>query len=133
MTIKRTLDVLLKPGDISPDRIHGKTVIVIDVLRASTSIATALAYGAKRVIPCSSIDEARNIAKSEGPQNVLLCGERSGKKIPGFDIGNSPLHYANDSVQDKTIVFTSTNGSQMINNMKNGDQVIIGSFVNSPK
>jgi len=131
LTKKRTLDVLLKPGDIAPERIRGKTIVVVDVLRASTSIVTALAHGAKKVIPCSTVEEAWEAAKSEQQKDVLLCGERSGKRISGFDLGNSPLNYSNDHVRGKTIVFTSTNGSQMISIVKTGDAVIIGGFINS--
>lgn len=131
MKTKRTLDVLLQPGEISPDRIRGKTIVVIDVLRASTSLVTALANGAKLIIPCDTVEEAREIKKSNLYQNILLCGERSGKRISGFDLGNSPMCYTEDKVRDKTIVFTSTNGSRAINSVTDGSQIVIGGFINS--
>jgi len=106
-------------------------VVVIDVLRASTTLVTALAHGAMEVIPCSTVEEARKINRSMGREDVLLCGERGGKKLTGFELGNSPLQYNAKVVQGKTIVFTSTNGTRMINLMEGGDSVFIGGFVNA--
>ncbi|MDX1395471.1 MAG: 2-phosphosulfolactate phosphatase [Gemmatimonadota bacterium] len=87
---------------------RGSTVVVIDAIRATTSIATALSAGAARVIPVADVDEARRIAADEG---ALLCGERGGLPPEGFDLGNSPGAYTPGRVAGRTLVFTTSNGT----------------------
>ena len=107
-----------------------KKVVIVDVLRASTSIVTALAHGAKKVIPVRTPGEARKMAESLSNESTLLCGERQSVKINGFDLGNSPREYSENAVYGKVLVFTSTNGSRAILNVKEADQILIGGFIN---
>src|SRR3954471_2898523 len=83
------LDVYLLPDLVEPAALAGKTVVVIDVLRATTTIVHALAAGASEVVPCLEVDEARRVATKTG-NDAILGGERGGLPIPGFDLGNSP-------------------------------------------
>ncbi len=111
------------------DELAGDAVVVIDVLRASTTICFALAAGAKQVIPCLRVDEARELAATLGG-DALLGGERGGRRIDGFHLGNSPREYVEDAVAGKTVVFTSTNGTRALHACAGAGQVLIGAFVN---
>lgn len=106
------LDVCLLPLEVTEERIKDRAVAVIDVLRASTSILTALENGARSIIPTDSVADAMEKAQQFERDTLLLCGERDGKKIVGFDLGNSPFEYRADLVKGKTIIFSSTNGSR---------------------
>jgi len=103
--------------------------VVIDVLRASTTIATALAHGAAAVRPVAGIEEARGLAAVLGA-GTLLGGERGGVRIPGFDLGNSPLEYTPDRVAGKTIVITTTNGTAALHACREAREILVGSLVN---
>ncbi len=104
---------------------------MIDVLRASTTIVTALAHGAAGVRPVLTIDEARALAASGGPgSDMLLGGERGGRRIDGFDLGNSPLEYAPARVAGRRIVITTTNGTAALNACTSAAEVLIGGIVN---
>ncbi len=94
-----------------PERLDGALCSVIDVLRATTTIITSLASGASEVRPFSSAAEARQAARSVATGTYLLGGEEGGKRIPGFDLGNSPLEYTPQAVKDKSILFATTNGT----------------------
>lgn len=106
--------------------------MVIDVLRASTTASAALAAGAKRVIPFASVDEARRFADrlAEQGETPLLGGERGGVRIEGFHLGNSPLECSADSVADRTILFTTTNGTRALLAATNADWAGMGGFAN---
>jgi 2-phosphosulfolactate phosphatase len=104
--------------------------VVIDVLRASTTIVYALAAGAREVIPCRTIDEARKLARELPPGSVVLGGERHGLPIEGFDLGNSPAEYTPQVVTGKTVVLTTTNGTQALDRARQAARVFIGAFVN---
>ncbi len=126
------VDVLLSPGDWPIKAGSAGRVAVIDVLRASTSIITALSNGAEAVIPAASPEEAVGF-KAEFPDGrALLCGEREGLIIPGFDLGNSPAEYSAGRVSGKTLLFASTNGSRMIvQAARGGRAVCVAGFVNA--
>ena len=106
---------------------EGGIAVVIDVLRASTTIITALAHGARRVRPVLTVDEARALADGAG---VLLGGERGGLKIEGFDLGNSPREYSRDRVGGRSIVITTTNGTAALHACSGAAEVLIGAIVN---
>ena len=89
-------------------------VVVIDVLRASTTLITALAAGAREIIPCVEVEQARDEAAQFAADEVLLAGEREALPIEGFDLGNSPAEYTPEQVAGKTIVFTTTNGTHAL-------------------
>ncbi len=105
----------------------GGIAVVIDVLRASTTIITALAHGADRVRPVLTVEEARALAGGAG---VLLGGERGGLKIDGFDLGNSPREYTRDRVGGRSIVITTTNGTAALHACTGAIGVLIGAIVN---
>src|SRR5205823_10380648 len=106
-----------------------KTVVVIDVLRATTTIVHALAAGAREVVPCLEVEDARRIAAELG-KAAILGGERRGLPIPGFDVGNSPAEYTRQRVGGKTVVFTTTNGTRAMQRCKFASRVLLGAFVN---
>lgn len=122
------LNVHLLPDLVEPMALQGGVIVVIDVLRATTTITTALGHGAERVIPCLEVDEARRVA-AEHPQAVL-GGERGGCPIPGFQFGNSPAEYRPELIDGRTLVFTTTNGTRAMMRCRAAAAVFIGSFVN---
>ena len=119
---------LLPHGD--PAERHDGVAVVIDVLRATTTIVTALAHGAHVIIPCTEVTQARKIARQHKSEHVLLGGERGGEKIEGFDLDNSPGNYTPEMVAGKTIVFTTSHGTQAIARASGAAQVIIASLLN---
>jgi 2-phosphosulfolactate phosphatase len=125
----RQIDVYLLPALVDPVELDGKAVVVIDVLRATTTIVHALAAGASEIAPCEEIGEARKIAGGLGGQ-AILSGEREGLPIPGFDLGNSPAEYTRERVAGKTLVFTTTNGTRAMHRCRHARRVLIGAFVN---
>ncbi len=129
----RALLTHLIPEQFSPEELRGGIAVVIDVLRASSTITTALANGAERVIPCLTIEETlarRDQMRASGVGNPLLGGERQGLPIPGFDEGNSPSAYPTERVQGRPLLFTTTNGTKALLRCTEADQVLIGSFLN---
>jgi 2-phosphosulfolactate phosphatase len=112
------------------DELRDATAIVIDLLRASTTICHALAAGARQVIPCLEVEDARRIAAGLAPSIAVLGGERDGVRIDGFDLGNSPDEYRPETVDGRTVVFTTTNGTAALAQCRSARRVLIGSFVN---
>ncbi|MFT5522627.1 MAG: 2-phosphosulfolactate phosphatase [Pirellulaceae bacterium] len=121
-------DVYFLPELLQPSDIEGRIAVVIDVLRATTTINFALVAGADSVRPCLEVEQARELAS--GIDNALLGGERGGLPIEGFDLGNSPQLYMPDVVSGKTIVFTTTNGTKALQACCSAERVLIGAFVN---
>lgn len=124
------LDVFLTPGELSPSDILDRTVVVIDILRASTSIVQALAEGAKSIYPVASIEEALRLANTFGRDDVLLCGERKCLPIEGFDLGNSPREFTRDRVAGKMLVMSTTNGTHVLSLTGGAERVLIASLLN---
>jgi 2-phosphosulfolactate phosphatase len=104
--------------------------VVIDVLRASTTIAVALKNGCKEILPVETVDEAFTLAGKFERQYVLLCGERKGHKLADFDLGNSPREYSKRTVENKTIILTTTNGTRALLKAKKTKDCFILSLVN---
>jgi len=129
--MKPTLSVYALPKFIDPEELVGGTAVVIDVLRATTTIAYALDAGAKQIIPCLEIADALAAAEQFSPDEVLLGGEREGSPIEGFDLGNSPDEYTPERVEGKTVVFSTTNGTRAINHARAADEVFLAAFVNA--
>lgn len=127
--MSRTLRVHLLPSLVTPEELAGRAVVVIDVLRATTTIIHALAQGASAVIPCLEVEDARKAAEKLGSA-ALLGGERGGRAIAGFDLGNSPTEYQSERVSGKTIVMTTTNGTRAMLRCQAARRVLIGAFVN---
>ena len=104
------------------------TVVVIDVLRATSAMVTAFEYGVSSIIPVATIEEA---AQFIGRPGYIVAAERNGEVVPGFQFGNSPLAFRDrELVTGKTIVITTTNGTHTINTARNARQLVIGSFLN---
>ena len=121
--------VHLLPQLVRPEELAGATVVVIDVLRATTTIVEALSAGAVAVIPCGEIEEARQCARQRGPE-ALLGGERGGRPIAGFDLGNSPAEYTAERVGGKTVVLTTTNGTRALLHSRQAARVLVAAFAN---
>ena len=128
--IVQTLSVHFLPALMHAESLRGSTAVIIDILRASTTIITALQNGASRVIPCGSPDEARRIRNESLSDIVLLGGERGGVLIDGFDCGNSPTEYPPSRVAGNTIAFTTTNGTKALRMSAAAETILIGAFVN---
>ncbi|MFK7776545.1 MAG: 2-phosphosulfolactate phosphatase [Gimesia sp.] len=122
------LPLLSKPEDFS-----GSVAVILDILRASSTITYALNSGAKSVIPCETVEEAHQIAEelkqTEGDQ-ILLGGERKGVLIEGFDLDNSPTRYSAETVAGKNIIFTSSNGTRALKHAIQAKQILIGALIN---
>jgi 2-phosphosulfolactate phosphatase len=108
--------------------LQDKTVIMIDVLRASTTIVSAFAVGCNAIIPAEEVADAFALQKKD--ESLILCGERQGKKPQGFQLGNSPLEYNREAVGGKKLVYTTTNGTRALLASQGASNVLIGSFVN---
>ncbi|HVH12327.1 MAG TPA: 2-phosphosulfolactate phosphatase [Longimicrobium sp.] len=124
------LDVLLTPGELVPGEITGRTVVMLDVLRASTTIVEALAAGARTLYPVATIEEAIGLAKTLGREEVLLAGERRAVPIEGFDLGNSPGEFTPERVGGKMVVISTTNGTLALTAAAGGERVIVGAWTN---
>lgn len=127
------IDVFLVPSGISNAELRSKTCVVIDVLRTSSSLLQALKNGCREVIPVESVERALALHSTLFDSNVLLCGERDGVKIEGFQLGNSPHEYSEEIVKDKSIIFTSTNGTAAFQKTKNCSSVYLCGFQNIDK
>ena len=128
--MSRPISVHLLPGLFEPADLRGGVAVVIDLLRATSTIIHALAAGATSVVPCGEVDEARRLAAQAQPQTVLLGGERGGLRIPGFDLGNSPGEYTRDVAAGNTLIFTTTNGTRALIRAKEARRVLIGALAN---
>lgn len=116
------------PALVSEQELAGSAVIVIDLLRATTTICQSLAAGACEVVPFREIDEALEVAA--GRENVVLGGERGGRRIDGFDLGNSPAEYTPQAVQGRAVFITTTNGTRALHHARLARRVLVGAIVN---
>jgi 2-phosphosulfolactate phosphatase len=118
------------PALVPAEDLAGSTVVVIDMLRATSSICYALANGAKAVVPLLEIDETLQLGEQLGREFVVLGGERRGKIIEGFDVGNSPSEYTPERVTGKLVLFTTTNGTRALAHAHDAERVLVGAAVN---
>lgn len=123
-------DLVLTHIPITDEKLKNRLVVIIDVLRTSTTICVALKNGAKEVIPVTNVADAMTLAGNLSRDNVILCGEREGNLIEGFNLGNSSLEYTSEIVAGKSLIFTSTNGSVALVKASNAKTAIIAGFVN---
>jgi 2-phosphosulfolactate phosphatase len=107
-----------------------QTAVVVDVLRATSTIVAALAAGARCIYPVTGTDEAIRLASSLGREDTLLCGERKGHKVPGFDLGNSPLEFTPEGVGGMRLVMSTTNGTRALHAAAGARRVIAASLLN---
>ena len=124
------VDVLFTPQGLGPAEVQGRTVFVIDILRASTSLCAALSHGAKAIIPAGSTEEALRLAQTIGSTDVLLAGEKNCVRIPGFHLGNSPLEMTEAAVRGKTIIVTTSNGTRALLACQGAASVFLAAAVN---
>ena len=129
MTNKPSLHTSLSPALLNLYDVSNSVVVIIDVLRATSTIATALYNGAKCVIPVDSVSRCMEIGRQiEG----ITAGERDGQIAEGLEYGNSPFEYPREFVEGKTLVLTTTNGTRLLHMAleKGAQQIITGSFPN---
>ena len=124
------LDVFFGAHQLTAADTAGRLVAVIDVLRASTSIAAAVANGARAVIPLESSDDVVARAKAFARGEVRLAGERKMLAIPGFDLGNSPREFTSEAVAGKTVLICTTNGTGALTSVQGARDVVVASYVN---
>ncbi|WP_346939123.1 2-phosphosulfolactate phosphatase family protein [uncultured Clostridium sp.] len=123
------IDVVISAQHIKPEKFKDRIVVVIDVLRATSVMVTALNNGCDKIIPVKEIEEAINIARKDR-NHYLLGGERGGVRIENFDFSNSPLDYTQDIVKGKSLVMTTTNGTRAIKNSEEADKIFIAALIN---
>ena len=130
--VPRTLHVHLVPSLFTPERLAGGTAVMIDVLRASTTVCHALHAGADRVVPRGTVADARAVAAGliDGGEAALLAGERGCVKVAGFDLGNSPGDFTPAAVGGKPVVLTTTNGTAALLRCVEAEEVLVGAFAN---
>lgn len=129
--MKPTLNVYALPRYVTPDELSGDTAVVIDVLRATTTIAYALDAGAAEIIPCLEVADALVLAEQFPADEIVLGGERNGAPIEGFHLGNSPEEYQPYRVGGKRVIFTTTNGTRALAHVRQADDVLLAAFVNA--
>jgi 2-phosphosulfolactate phosphatase len=124
------IDVAFGPQGLAASELAGRTVFVIDVLRATTTICAALDAGARAVIPVSSSDEALRMVQTLDSKDVLLAGERNCEPIAGFALGNSPREMTAETVRGRTLVMTTTNGTRALVAAAGAGSVLVAAGVN---
>ena len=124
------LEVFLSPRELVAADVQGRVIAVIDVLRASTTIAVALANGARTVIPVEDVDEVIARAKQFDADQVRTAGERKMLPIPGFDMGNSPLEFTPAAVSGCNVMITTSNGTRALMGLQGARDIVVASYVN---
>jgi len=124
------IDLSFSTGQFDELQLRDKHVVVLDVLRASSTITVALNNGAREIIPVASIESAVKISGSLFGEVTLRGGERNGKIIEGFNLGNSPLEYNEAAVKGKSIIYCTTNGSVAMAKSRYARTLVVGSFLN---
>jgi 2-phosphosulfolactate phosphatase len=122
----KTIDVCLSPDLMHLYPVHDRTVVVVDILRATSCMTTAFAHDVASITPFAKLDDCLAM-KSKG---YFTSGERDGKKVDGFDLGNSPFEYMDENLKGQKIAFTTTNGTQAIAKSIGAREIVIGSFLN---
>jgi len=124
------IDVFFSVQSFQEEDLRGKTAVIIDVLRASSTIITALNNQAKQIIPVGDMEEASKLSRTIDSNDFLLCGEKDGKKIEGYDLGNSPLEYSADKVKNKKLILNTSNGTKAIKKAHVALHIYVGAFLN---
>lgn len=121
----KTIDVCLSPDMMHLYDVSDKTVVVVDILRATSCMVTAFAFGVDHIVPFADLASCRQMSE----KGYITSGERNGEKVEGFDKGNSPFEYM-EEIRGKKIAFTTTNGTQAIEKSKGAPDLVIGAFLN---
>jgi len=124
------IDIQLLPIPPDPDSLSNRSVVVLDILRATSVIVHALSQGAKEFIPVLSVEEAFEKNKEFPPGTTFLGGEKDTQPIEGFDLGNSPREYVTEKIKDKKIILRTTNGTRAFHLVSPAKEVMVGSFFN---
>lgn len=124
------IDVFFSPLEVHEASVEKRAAVVIDVIRATSVMVEALAHGARGIFPSVSTDEAVKLASSLGRDETLLCGERKGLKVEGFDLGNSPAEFTPEVVKGKQLVMSTTNGTRAFLAAEDAQRVVAVSFLN---
>ena len=127
---RQRIDVFLRQEDATSAAMRGKTVVLIDVLRASTTLTAALAAGAREVVCFPTVREVFRARKALAPRPVLLCGERGGSRVRGFDLGNSPRHFTPRRCAGRPLLMSTPNGTRALKLTHAAGEIIIGCFAN---
>jgi 2-phosphosulfolactate phosphatase len=122
------LHVCLSPALLSLYNVEEYIVVIVDIFRATSSICYGIENGAEAIIPVAEVDEC--LAYRDRQTSYLLAAERNGEVVEGFDFGNSPFSYTKEKVAGKTVVLTTTNGTQALHLSRSAKKVVIGSFLN---
>jgi 2-phosphosulfolactate phosphatase len=126
-------EVFLTYSSLSDEDIRGRTVVVIDVLRACSTLVTALDRGARAVLPVADMAEAGKIAGNLDPDVYRLGGERDGEKIDGYHLGNSPLEYTQEVVENRDVILNTSNGTQAFKQATEAKHLIGACFLNADR
>lgn len=129
MSPRRHLSVALTAEDLAGARVETAAVAVIDVLRATSTLVQAFASGAAEAVPAATPAAARRLRETSG--DALLCGERNRVRIPGFDLGNSPLEFTPERVAGKRLILATTNGSRTLLGVARAPLAVAAAFVNA--
>jgi len=124
------IDLAFSPHELEKKDFRGKTVVVIDVLRATSTMIIALENGCSGFIPVSTVEEAMQLAALKKDPDLLLGGERNAMPLEGFHLGNSPRDYRPEKIRGKVVVLTTTNGTQALLAARKAAEVFIGAFLN---
>lgn len=122
------VDIIFTADEVSQEKTKGKICVVIDVLRATSVMITALHNGAEKIFPFKDIKTIQERCKNL--KNIIKCGERNALKIDGFDLGNSPLEFTKEKILGKDIYMSTTNGTKAVENSLSAEKIIICSFLN---
>ncbi len=125
------IDIQFFPFPPSPHLLFDRTVVVIDILRATSVMVYAISCGAKEIIPVITPEEAFQLAKTFPRNTILLGGERESNRIEGFDLGNSPREYTSEKVEGKRLILTTTNGTRAFHSVSSAAEILVGSFFNA--
>lgn len=124
------LDIILSAHEMDEGQLKGRLVVVIDVLRASSTMITALANGATKIYPVEETDQAFRLVQNMDRKQVLTLGERNGVMIEGFDYGNSPVVCTPEVVDGMQLIMTTTNGTRALEYSKGAEEILVGGFLN---
>lgn len=124
------IEVAFTPGELGDATLKGKNVVVIDVLRSSTSIARALANGAELIIPLASTEDVTRLASTLDRKQIVLCGERDSIRVDGYALGNSPSEFTSKNVKGKTLLLTTTNGTRALVRCEGAKEIVVAGLVN---
>lgn len=124
------IQVYFSPAEVDGPEVEGTTAVVIDVIRATSCMVEGMANGARGIFPTVEPENAIKLASDLGREDTLLCGERKGLKIEGFDLGNSPSEFSPEVVKGKQLIMSTTNGTRAFLAVEDAQRVLAASFLN---